>query len=214
MNFTFNLLDSDSQISKKILLALQSQIDTTFKDIGKKISPKIQQAVEKALKAEPEYFSLKSGKLRYEMGIEDTSSVDSIITKLVNTLSFTNNGTKITRSYLKTNFLLTMISSDDISGIIYDQDAFVNDTIRGYQLPWLQWLLLKGNSSIVENYSVKIGSNTNSRTGNAIMVASGQNWRVPTEFTGTKENNWTTRAISAAENDILSILKTALRTSL
>lgn len=55
MNFTFNLLDSDSQISKKILLALQSQIDTTFKDIGKKISPKIQQAVEKALKAEPEY---------------------------------------------------------------------------------------------------------------------------------------------------------------
>lgn len=214
MKLTFNLLDSDAKISQNILLALQSQIDVSLKDISKKIVGNIKSSVTKALKSEPEYFSLKSGKLRYEMGIEDTSSVDLVIEKLVDTLSFINNGTKITRSYLKSNFVLTMMKSDDLGGVIYDESAFVNDTTRGYQLPWLQWLLLKGNQTIVENYSVKIGSNPNSRTGNAIMVASNKSWRVPTEFTGTQENNWTTRAISAAEDDIITILQTALRASL
>jgi len=214
MNINLKLLDSDSQISKAILSALSEQIDQIFKNIDKKIAPTLKEIVSKALKSEPEYLSLKGGKLRYEMGIADTSSVDLVIQKLVDTLTITNNGTKISRSFLSSGFSLTMMKSDDLNGVIGDQVALVVDKNRGYELPWLQWLLLRGNEVIVQNYSVKIGPNPASRTGNAIMVQSNRNWRVPPEFVGTQTNNWTTRAIAAAETEILQALQSAIRNSL
>jgi len=148
------------------------------------------------------------------MGIADTSSVDLVIQKLVDTLTITNNGTKISRSFLSSGFSLTMMKSDDLNGVIGDQVALVVDKNRDYELPWLQWLLLRGNEVIVQNYSVKIGPNPASRTGNAIMVQSNRNWRVPPEFVGTQTNNWTTRAIAAAETEILQALQSAIRNSL
>ena len=214
MNINLKLLDSESQVSKAILSALKEYVDEILKNIDKIIIPNIKNIISKALKSEPEYSSLKNGKLRYEMGIEDTSSVDTVIQKLVDTLAITNNGTKISRSFLSSSFSLTMMKSDDLGGVISDQDAFVIDRTRGYELPWLQWLLLRGNDIIVQNYSVKIGASPASRTGNAIMVESNKNWRVPPEFVGTQTNNWTTRAIGAAENEILQALQSAIRNSL
>lgn len=214
MKVHLKLLDSDSQISKNILLAIKEQVDGIFKNISTKIVPSIKDIVSKALKSEPEYFSLKNGKLRYEMGIADTSSVDIVIQKLVDTLSWTSTGVKISGSSLSGGFVLTMMKSDDLNGVISDQSAFVVDQVRGYQLPWLQWLLLRGNNIVVQNYSVKLGSNPASRTGNAIMVHSSKSWRVPPEFVGTQDNNWTTRAIAAAENEILQTLESAIRNSI
>jgi hypothetical protein len=82
-------------------------------------------------------------------------------------------------------------------------------------LPWLEWLLLYGGKIIVRDYRVKMGSNNRSRTGMAVMVeSSGSNWRVPTEFAGTSNNNWVTRAINKIDNKILDILETELEKSL
>ncbi len=214
MKINLKLLESDSQISKTILLALRDHIYQIFQDINKKIAPNIKNIITNALKTEPEYSSLKTGKLRYEMGIEDTSAVDIVIQQLVDTLLITNNNVKLSGSSLTAGLSLTMMKSDDLGGVINDPSAFVVDQKRGYQLPWLRWLLLEGNSIIVQNYSVKIGSNRASRTGNAIMVQSSKNWRVPPEFVGTEANNWTTRAISASENQIIQVLSSALRDSL
>lgn len=213
MKIDLKLLESDQQISQSILQALKQHADQIFKNIYKGI-PNIKKTVANALKAEPEYFSLTSGKLRYEMGIADSSSVDSVIQKLVDTISVTSTGTKISRSSLVGGFSLTMMKSNDLGGVISDPAAFVIDDIRGYKLPWLEWLLLRGNDVIIQNYSVKIGPNRSSRTGNAIMVSSDRNWRVPPEFVGTENNNWTTRAISAAENDIMQIIESTIRNSL
>ena len=74
-------------------------------------------------------------------------------------------------------------------------------------MPWLEWLLLKGNQIIVRNYEVKIGSNSRSRSGDAIMISSSENWRVPPEFIGTNTNNWTTRALSKIEDELNSLIK-------
>jgi len=212
--FSIQLLDSDSEISKAIMQGLRDHFSQTFSRLPSQISDPIKNIVKQALRSEPEYTSLKSGKLRYEMGIQDTSNVDKVIDSLVNTLSIQSNPITYSLRSLSGGFSLTMMKSDDLGGVIGVSEAYVNDTERGYSLPWLEWLLLRGNDIIVYNYQVKMGANPRSRTGNAIMVSSTKNWRVPTEFVGTQRNNWTTRAISAAESSILSVIEQAVKDTL
>ena len=93
----------------------------------------------------PEYVSLKAGTLRAELGIANTSDVDNVIDAMVNTLKIDNKPLSVRSSGISGGFILTMIKSDDISGIIYSDSANVIDNVKGYSLPWLEWLLLKGN---------------------------------------------------------------------
>lgn len=211
MRFNLQLAESNSEISKVILDALQNHLNRGLSRVSTTLIPRIKLIVAEALRAEPEYASLTNGKLKYELGIDNPSSVDSVISKLVDTIELDSNPIRSSGRGLSGGFVLRMMRSSDLNGVIADSDAFVNDQQRGYQLPWLEWLLLRGNDTIVSNYAVKIGNSPYSRTGNAIMVSSSSNWRVPTEFVGTARNNWTTRAIAASEGRISQVIEQAIR---
>lgn len=87
--------------------------------------------------------------------------------------------------------------------------------MRGYQLPWLKWLLVEGTKPIVKNYAVKFGPNKSSRTGMAVMVNSSSNWSVPSEFAGTISSNWISRAIDdISDLFISSIIENEIRKNL
>jgi hypothetical protein len=86
----------------------------------------------------------------------------------------------------------------------------VIDGERGYSLPWLEWLLFRGGEIIVRNFEVEYGTNPRSRSGDAIMISSNKNWRVPAQFAGTIGNNWTTRAISSIEDKIIELMRIEL----
>ena len=81
-------------------------------------------------------------------------------------------------------------------------EATVTDN-QGQKLPWLEWLLLRGNQIIIRNYQVRMGASPYSRTNMAVMVQSKKNWRVPMEFAGTITNNWTTRALDKVDAQII-----------
>ena len=164
MNLTLQLLESDSDIAKLILNQIKDIIQQAINKALPKISNEIKATVDEALRNQPEYTSLMSGKLKAELGIPDSSVVDKVIQALVDTLAITNNGVKTSSNGLSGGFKLTMIKSDDISGVINIEEASVVDD-KGYSLPWLEWLLLKGNQTIVKNYSVKYTSSTRSRSG-------------------------------------------------
>ena len=167
----------------------------------------IKPLIESALKEEPEYNSLIAGQLRLEFGIPDTSKVDSVISKLADTVSITKNAIRIGPRGLSGGFTIYALKADDMGGVIADESAMVIDDTNGYSLPWLEWLLLKGNKVIVQQHEVRVGANANSRTGMAIMVKSNKGWRVPPEFVGTMRNNWTTRAVERLENEIRQLIK-------
>lgn len=210
MRYNLQLLESNSEISKSILEAMQQHLSRALRRVPSLVSPDIKDIVATALRAEPEYQSLISGQLRLEMGIAETGNVDIIIDKLVNTLEITYNPVVYRGKSLSGGFTLTMMKSDDLGGVIADEAAFVTDGLRGYSLPWLEWLLLRGNNTIVNNYSVRFGANNKSRTGSAIMVSSSSGWRVPPQFVGTAQSNWTTRAISACEDSIVKTIEQAV----
>lgn len=112
---------------------------------------------------------------------------------------------------IKSSFSANLIKSD-FTDVLGADAALVQDNIRGYSLPWLEWLLLEGNRTIIPTQSVVIGPNPRSRTGMAIMRESTQGWNVPSEFAGTINDNWITRAIDDAAQDVNNLLNRALRT--
>jgi hypothetical protein len=208
MNLEFKIIESNSEIRNLILNAMKEHLNIVFSKAVNEIIVEVKNIVSEALKKEPEYESLISGTLRYEFGIPDTGAVDNVIEEMVNTLNLQYKPITQNNLGLSGGYVLTMIKSDDINGIINSQSAKVVDGTRGYELPWLNWLLFQSNKPIVKNYEVKIGPNPSSRTGMAVMVDSNKNWRVPPEFAGTISNNWTTRAIEKTENRILKAMQT------
>jgi hypothetical protein len=214
MNLSLSILETNSAISKMILDALRIELDRTMQKSAKELPLKIKPLLSDALKQEPEYSSLKSGKLRFEFGIPDAGAVDDVVEKIANTITINASPLKISGSSLSGGFTLTAIKTDDINGIINDPSAIVEDTTRGHSLPWLEWLLFRGNQTIVKGYDVKLGPNDNSRTGNAIMVSANNNWRVPAEFAGTSSNNWTTRAVERLESNIYKIIQSTVESNI
>lgn len=205
-----NIVETNAEIEGKILRALRIELNKYLEKIFNKIKSKISDAVINAIKSSPEYDSLINGDLKYEFGLPDSDSrVGSILEfwKKINTSykSVTVEGNK-----LRGGFTINMIDSD-YSDII-KSPAAIFITEKGSELNWLEWLLLFGNKTIIKDYTIEFGYNPRSRTGQAIMrgVKSGK-WSVPQEFSGTKNNNWITRAIDTAEPIIYQILNEAMK---
>lgn len=207
MKFSLTILDSDAKIRKNILDLLIDKLNKTIDKAIPAIRLDIVTLLNQALKQEPEYQSLKSGQLRADLGIPDVSVVDDIVSKLAETTNVTKKSIKATNSGLTGGLEVSAIESETISGLIADSSAFVNDETKGYSLPWLEWLLLRGNTVIVKDYSVKYGSYPGSRSGDAIMIEADSSWRVPAEFAGTAKNNWTTRAIQRIDTQITKVIQ-------
>jgi len=214
MRLTATVLESESQISQLILNQLKDIIDKLIKKTLPNTVSDIKLVVADALRNQPEYTSLMAGTLKAELGLPDSSVVDTIINSMVDSLNIEEQPIKISNKGLSGGFKLTMIKSDDISGLIFTDIAQVFDT-KGYTLPWLEWLLLRGNDILVKEFSVKYTTSNRSRSGMAIMEPSdGTNWRVPAQFAGTQTNNWITRAIDTIETDIYNILINNLKKSI
>lgn len=214
INLSLDIVESNSYIRQQILSSLSIEIDKVINKSMNIIQNNTINIINNALKQEPEYESLKSGRLRYEFGIPDSSSVDIIVDKLSRTVTINRRPIKISNLGLSGGFDVTAIENETFNGLLQDPSAVVQDNARGYSLPWLEWLLLRGNEIIVRSYDVKLGPNPNSRTGNAIMVESNRNWRVPAEFVGKNNNNWTTRAIERCENELLKMIQQTIESNI
>lgn len=204
------IVENTNEIESKILRALKPELNKYLEKIFQKIKPKITETVINAIVNSPEYNSLLSGDLKYEFGLPDSDSrVSSIVNfwKKINTdyKSVSINGNK-----LSGGFTINMIDSD--YGDVINLPAAVFTTEKGTDLNWLEWLLLFGNKTIIKDYVVEFGVNPRSRTGRAVMRGTQKGkWSVPSEFAGTKNNNWITRAIDSIDGEINSIIKEAIK---
>ena len=206
LKFSLNLVESDTQIKKMILDALAQDLNDTLRKSLPAINQAIKDLVQDALKKEPEYASLKSGQLRAEFGIKDPADVDKVIDAMTAAAKITLVPVKITQMGVSGGFKYTMLKADDLDGVIFTDIASVMDD-KGYYLPWLKWLLYDGGKPLVKKFRVKMGANSNSRSGMAIMVKSKSNWRVPPQFAGSISSNWVTRSVDKLDKEITSTIQ-------
>lgn len=206
MKLSLKLVESDSQINTMILDNIRTYIQPKFVQAINNVSNRLPDIVGDAIKSQPEYQSLTNGDLKFELGVPDASSrVEEIISIWSRSLRVNYGSIKSSGRGLSASFSVDMIP-EDYSDILSSDAAMVTDSVSGITIPWLEWLLLEGGKILVKNYTVKLGPNNRSRTGFAIMVSSDQNWRVPPEFAGTKNNNWITRALEPIENTIIDLM--------
>lgn len=207
---SFKLLDSNSNIYQEILKALLPQVNQYMSKAILSIKPEIINIVGSSIRNSPEYGSIQSGQLKYELGIPDPSSrLESLINIWLNNMQSTYDKPVISNNKIKSSFTFEMIKSD-FSDVLLTDFATVRDNMRGYDLPWLRWLLLEGNKTIVSKYEVLFGQNKASRTGFAVMTPSNRSWKVPSTFSGNISDNWITRAVDSASSQIQSLLDRSL----
>lgn len=210
MLFKINLVESDSDIAYKILKALLPEVSNYLKDIIYYLQSNLPSVIKNAIINTPEYDSLNGGQLQYEFGIPDISVKLAELLNLWSTnIKINYSPPAIANNKIKGSFSANMIKVD-FSDVLYSDYAIVYDAMRGYSLPWLEWLLLEGNKTIIKNQTVVLGPNKYSRTGYAVMRESSSSWKVPSQYAGTISNNWITRALDNAENNISNLIDKAL----
>lgn len=209
-NLSVNIVESVDEIGQRILRALLPQIQEYLKRAFDTTKNNIESIVNNAIINSVEYQSLLSGKLKYEFGLPDSQSRLSTILSILSQLKVVYNKPKIVKSQIHGSFIISMIEEDYLN--LLSSSAAILNTEKGSQLEWLRWLLLLGDKTIIKEYAIEIGPNPRSRTGNAVMVAQTKGrWNVPPEFSGTKNNNWITRAIDSVSDEIDQLLHNALK---
>ena len=205
-----NILESNDEISQKLLKALLPEVTKYFNKAFNQCKKEITTIVSSAIVSSPEYQSIMSGKLKYEFGLPDSGSRLASILSFWKYLDIQYDKPKIIKNQINSYFTLSMIKSDYSD--VLSSAAATFKTEKGSDLEWLQWLLLFGDKVIIKDYSVEIGPNPRSRTGNAVMVGNTRGrWGVPPEFSGTSQNNWITRAIDSADGAINELLNKCLK---
>jgi len=214
MNISLKLLDSNSSIEKKILQSLAVELKGIFTKASEKIKKQLQIIVKEAIESQGEYQQLLSGQLKDELGIPNpVSRVNAIVDVWINNVQVNTRPVSVSGSSLKGSMSIGMIKQD-YSDVLGMDEATITDTKTGSVIPWLYWLLLGGGDILVKDYAIKIGPSKRSRTGNAIMIKSPKNWRMPAKYVGVADNNWVYRAISGLDSKIENMMQVELEKSL
>lgn len=196
------IIQSNARIRAKInkLLAKEGDkvLDKAARNIGKKVKPVIREAITSS----PEISSLSSGTLKYDFGLtQDPTS--EIINSIVNSVVVNVSKVRATKGKFSGGISVG-IQPEDLKNLLTLPVA--NQIIEdGSALPWLQWLLLSGDSVIIASAGVEYKNA--GRSGGGVMSVDFAPFRVDPRFSGSAGNNLITRAIEPQGKKILQIMR-------
>ena len=200
------LLESNSQIKDKIYEAILQELNKRVFKNKKNVTTRLQNAVKRWIEAQPEIASLRAnssaGSLGAQFGLTSATSdvvADRITSAVAGSMIVKIQPIKKTlKGTLEINF-----QRDDFINLLSLQSGHVL-TEKGTDLHWLDWLLIKGDTTIITGYTYIPGPL--GRSGGGEMNIGGL-WRVPPEFSGTITNNFITRSFKGTEKETAEILK-------
>ena len=198
------------RVEQDMLKALHRHLKKNFRKYAGYLETSVASTLMTAISSSPTMRELQGGNLRGELGVE-IPNIWGITMAVVNSAKLTVNEPKIVGREIVAGIRLQAAPSD--LETLKTGDPGVQETEKGQELPWLEWLTNLGDAVIVRDYEVRAGFPKNSRTGDKIMIK-GKGWRVPPEHAGTEEDNFITRAIEGAlpqiEKDVMYYFKNAL----
>lgn len=181
------------QMKQEIIKILEKQ----SQDLIEKNRPKIRSAIKPliidAILDCEEIKSLQNGILKYDFGLNfDPSYV------IAWSIADSSRVRYIKTSAYSAGFIIE-IQPGSHENLLSLKEAY-QETEMG-EIPWLKWLLHMGDSVIIGDFGVKY---TNSgRSGGAIMIKNyNAPFRVDSNYSGTAENNFITRALNNKINEI------------
>jgi len=147
----------------------------------------------------PEMNSLRSGKLKWDFGLDYDPSM--AISEAASNAFITRYKTDGAVNIFEFRIDIQPISFLNILSL----PEAVQITEKGQELPWLEWLLTYGSTvAVIDGYGVKY--NNGGRSGGAQMVKGynfGRPFMVDPLYSGTPTDNFITRAISSHKDRII-----------
>ena len=211
-SITIKLLESNKKIQAKIYNEIRKELNKRIRKNTLSVENQLRALVMTLLRQSPEMVSLGSigpETLSGHFGIpagQAAYAVDSIISSIANSLviKVEKIDAKL-RGSISFNFQERTFSNllSLISGHV--------QTRAGSDLHWLEWLLLKGDTTIIVGYEYLPSTKGRSRGGTMVPAWGGGAWRVPPQFSGTESNNFITRAFQGGDKEISKILKGLLK---
>jgi hypothetical protein len=207
MTLTLKLAYSNSDISRAMNEALSVELNKILKKNTKRAQDQVKSLVPQWIREQPEIQSILDqgvfGSLNAQFGFIAGTAPEAVaaIVSAVSDSIFVEFKTVANLSGGITFYL----QPDNFANILSLPQAFI-PALSG-SLPWLEWLLIKGSTTIVSGYSYS--PDNSGRSGGGTMRL-GKAWRVPSQFAGTTEDNFISRALEGREKELLSILKGAL----
>lgn len=191
---TLKLLDSIDSISAKINSALSTELNKRLAIKQKGILSKCKSLVVGWLSGSPEIESLSSANPMSLAGLFglppiQQSSIEDIIKNAVASSVVVE--TKKFNNTLTSGGIDIYFQPRDFTNLLGLSSGHVIDGMT--DLHWMKWLLELGDSTIITNYRYNPSSGRG-RSGLGTMSVGGS-FRVPPQFSGTKDNNFITRAL-------------------
>lgn len=187
------------------------------KNIGK-LEKAVKSKFSAKIKTSSEYRSLVSprGALKLDLGLGENGDGEGMLNPSkamaeIIDLLLADVVVSITDRKEGTDFIIgvTIKLLNDINSILQsDAGRYISINKKGEhnEVPWLEWLLTGGSSSVIIGYHVAYRESDSSRTGYAIM-GKGSSFSIDSRFTGTKNDNFITRAAQLVmEEDVSDLI--------
>ena len=207
-NITVKLIESNAKIEQDINLAASIEVNKKIKRNVRKVEKKLTIATKNWILGSPEVTSLKeegvfyslNAQFGFPLGFSD-SAVEAVANAVASSVRVRLKRFDIK---LKTGGVEFFVQPSNFANLLGLPEAVLQTSTSS--LPWLDWLLLKGDTIIVARYGVKYKAGTG-RSGQATMKLNyNAPYKVDSQFSGTSTNNFITESIESANDEIMGIL--------
>jgi hypothetical protein len=193
LNGDIVISDSTEEVRKSLMLQWLPILNKGLRKAKKNIEFRTKLFLAGQVINSDTYKALNGGELQGHFGLRPSElqeKLRSILLILAESVVVTVTPLKYAKR-ITGGLEISAFSSD--FGELINSDAGKVVTEKGQTLPWLDWLLTKGDRIIISDYSIHFQNNLG-RSQQAIMVESSSGfWRVPPQYAGTSNDNWITR---------------------
>lgn len=217
--FTVRLLTPISLIEDNIRTACVSELNKRLNTgvLRNLLRSKTRDILQDAIESQPEYMSLAdpSGELKGALGVVDSATaLNAIVRTVVRSIEVRISPMRVVGTSIYGTITISAVPSD-LSDVLSLSSGKYN-TEKGETIPWLEWLLTRGDEIIIATHDVVFDPKLSaySRTGGPVMKVSSSGWRVPPAFSGTIDNNFITRAVAAALPEVGDMLIDTVRSKI
>lgn len=212
MKIFSKVLGNVNNFKKFILDSIKDRLNTKIFSRVKDTQSIIRNMILESIRNQPEYSSLKAGELRHALGVQNPATVDAILSVL-ESMDIKIKKPTSTGSSVDAKITINMVQDGFADLLSSSAASYVSE--NGFTVNWLEWLLLRGNDSVVVGYRYFPKVSERSRTGLGLMIeGESAMFRVPSEYAGTVDNNWITRGIDEALPKIQAYINQMVEQSL
>lgn len=210
-----NLVTTPSEFKKMVLDALRDELNKVMGKVAREVQDRVSNNIKRVFVNTNEYEALVNGPLDAHFGMapgEAIVKLDSIINTLADSVVVEVRRISVVGGDFRGGLTVKAVNADftDVLSLSSAQIPLPG----GGHIPWLEWLLLKGDSIILANYNIQFGNYPKSRSGKAIMVKDDTRaWKVPIGVSGTVRDNWLTRAIENSVDFLEKLIDGAIQDS-